>query len=57
MYCQPWCQRLIQNDETALSSDVGFYYKFDFDPQTGRPFGCPGYDQSWVEGNLSNKIT
>ena len=44
MYCQPSCQRWIQNDETALPSDTGFYWKFQSDPVTGRPSGCPGFD-------------
>ena len=50
MQCQPSCQRFIQNDETALSSETGFYWKFESDPVTGRPFGCPGFDKKWLEG-------
>ena len=50
MQCQPSCQRFIQNDETALASETGFYWKFGSDPVTGRPFGCPGFDKKWLEG-------
>ena len=42
--CQPSCQRRIQNDETALAVDVGYYFDFDVDPETGRPSGCPAFD-------------
>ena len=38
------CQRRIQNDETALSTDVGYYLDFDVDAETGRPKGCPSLD-------------
>ena len=40
---------------TALSSDVGFYFKFDRDMATGKPFGCAGMDNNpgWVDGELS----
>ena len=48
MQCQPACQRFIQNDETALSSETGFYWKFESDPNTGRPFGCPGFNEKWL---------
>ena len=51
MQCQPSCQRDIQNDETALASETGFYWKFESDPETGRPFGCPGFDNDkWLTG-------
>ena len=51
MYCQPWCVRAIQNDETALASETGFYWKFNFDPDTGLPSGCPGFDHhNWKPG-------
>ena len=55
MQCQPSCQRDIQNDETALSSETGFYWKFESDPETGRPFGCPGFDNDkWLTGTLAD---
>ena len=38
------CQRFIQNDETALSADVGYYLNFEVDAVTGRPQGCPSFD-------------
>ena len=36
--------RFIANDETALSVDVGFYLDFQVDNITGRPSGCPVFD-------------
>ena len=52
MYCQPDCQRYIQNDETAAASETGFYWKFNSDPDTGRPYGCSGLDSDpkWAKG-------
>ena len=44
MYCQPNCQRPITNDETALPSEVGFYYHFNYNETTGLPSGCPGWN-------------
>ena len=44
MHCQPDCQRPITNDETALPSEVGFYYHFNYNETTGLPSGCPGFD-------------
>ena len=41
-YCQKSCQDRIQNEETALNVDVGYYFDFTVDPETGRPGGCPG---------------
>ena len=40
---------------TALSSDVGFYFKFDRDMATGKPSGCAGLDNNpgWVDGEFS----
>ena len=29
---------------------MGFYYKFESDPTTGRPSGCPGLDKKWAKG-------
>ena len=42
----------IQNDETATPSEAGFYWKFQFDPETGFPSGCPGLDNAkkWKPG-------
>ena len=37
--------RFIANDETALSVDVGFYLDFKVDNITGRPSGCPAFDE------------
>ena len=53
MQCQPWCVRNIQNDETALSSEVGFYWHFDRDAD-GKPSGCPCFDDNpkWTHGIL-----
>ena len=39
-FCQPSCVRNIQNDETALAVDMGYYLDFQVDPETGRPGGC-----------------
>ena len=44
MYCQPSCMKRIQNDETALQAEVGFYRHFLVNETTGRPYGCPGFD-------------
>ena len=51
MRCQPSCQRRIQNDETALQAEVGFYRHFKFNETTGRPYGCPAFDnnRAWME--------
>ena len=46
-FCQSDCVRWIQNDETATPSEMGFYYKFESDPTTGRPSGCRGLDKKW----------
>ena len=51
MQCQPWCQKLLPNGESAMSVDLGLYQKFDNDPETGKPIGCPGFDDKWVNGN------
>ena len=52
LYCNPDCEREIQNDETATPSEAGFYFKFESDPDTGFPYGCPGLDgnKKWVPG-------
>ena len=46
------CQRRIQNDETALATDVGYYLDFDVDPETGRPRGCPSFEAK-ADGGLN----
>ena len=54
MHCQPDCVRNIQNDETALSSEVGFYWHFERDAD-GKPSGCPCFDNSegWQNGKIA----
>jgi len=53
--CDPdSCQRRIQNDETALSVDVGYYLDFDVDAATGRPRGCPSFESKANGGKLRN---
>ena len=42
--CKEGCMKFIANDETALSVDVGFYLDFQVDDITGRPHGCPVFD-------------
>ena len=50
MHCTEECQRFIQNDETAMAADTGFYHKFQIDPATGRPSGCSGFTDKWMQG-------
>ena len=33
---------MIKNGETALGADMGFYFNFTVDPETGKPGGCDG---------------
>ena len=40
--CQESCQYLIKNGETALGADMGFYFNFTVDLETGKPGGCDG---------------
>ena len=54
--CTDKCVRDQQQDETAIPSDVGFYHKFDFDPETGRPSGCPGYESDEWKNDIHHKI-
>ena len=56
MKCQPDCQRRIQNDETALPAEVGFYRHFLFNETTGLPYGCPGFDNDpmWLQGKKAS---
>ena len=50
MYCQPNCTRKIQNDETAVQSDMGFYFHFERNAD-GMPYGCPGMEsEKWMNG-------
>ena len=58
MHCQPDCVKPKRNDETALSSDVGLYMKFNVTPE-GRPTGCEGLDDAWLNGNVvfTGKVT
>ena len=52
MQCQPDCVEPKRNDETALSSDVGLYMKFNITPE-GRPMGCEGLTDEWVNGHVT----
>ena len=58
-YCKPDhpCFGPIERMETATASDVGFYYKFDFDEDTGLPSGCQGFDNDdkWINGKFFEK--
>ena len=56
--CKPECVEYRRNDETALSSDVGFYLKFQVSKE-GRPMGCDGFTEDWVKGNdrITSRIT
>ena len=58
MHCQPDCVKPKRNDETALSSDVGLYMKFNVTPE-GRPTGCEGLDEAWLNGHsvFTGKVT
>ena len=53
--CQPECQKWQQIMETSLAADTGFYYKFESDPVTGKPSGCPGLDKEWPDGRGFSK--
>ena len=52
--CHEDCVRRIQNDETALSVDVGYYLDFQVDPETGRPSGCDSFEESHNSPDWSN---
>ena len=56
-YCKPIedCERWIQNDETAMNCEVGFYLHFDTD-EDGKPTGCEGFDEKWLSGKCITHI-
>ena len=49
MHCQPECVKLLGSDDTALSSDVGFYMKFEagHGSHAGRPQVCDGLEYKY----------
>jgi len=51
MKCNLECQKSISLDESAIPSDTGFFWKFQSDPETGIPSGCPGFPNNWPNGN------
>merc|ERR1719282_1891376 len=53
-YCKENCVKRIQNDETALSVDVGYYLDFEIDPVTGRPDGCDCFSDAYRYPNWTN---
>ena len=57
MHCQPECVELRPMRETALSSDVGFYMKFEVNSggAAGRPEGCDGL--KYKHGRSKNNVT
>ena len=50
--CHPRCVNWNRKGEASLAIDAGFYYHFEFDPKTGEPKGCPGFD----DPNWKNKV-
>ena len=48
--CKPECVKWHQIMETSYAADTGFYFKFESDPVTGKPSGCPGLDKEWEDG-------
>ena len=44
MQCNPSCVEPRGRMEAALPAEVGFYWKFESDPETGLPSGCPNFD-------------
>ena len=48
--CKPECVKWKQIMETSLPAIARFYYKFQSDPVTGKPYGCPGLDGEWDKG-------
>ena len=54
--CKPECVSVRVFDETAIAADMGLYYKFNTDPKTGMPSGCPGFDdEKWVKNLQKDK--
>ena len=52
------CELTVQNRIRHLSSDVGWYFGFDFD-KDGFPIGCPQFDQiakSWMSVGYKNAL-
>ena len=44
----------IERMEQATSSDMGFVFDFQFDEETGLPYGCPGFDNyGWKRGRTT----
>ena len=54
--CQPLCQRRIQNDETALPAEVGFYRHFQFNETTGMPYGCDAFEKPKFKAGQMNSV-
>ena len=52
--CKPNCVKWHQIMETSYAADTGFYFKFESDPETGKPSGCPGLDKEWKNGWHNN---
>ena len=51
--CLDKCQKFRQLGEASLPVDTGFYFKFQSDPVTGKPSGCPGFeDEKWIKGMI-----
>ena len=46
------CQKERNFDETAIAADMGLYFQFNSHPDTGLPYGCPGFDNVTAEGEL-----
>ena len=62
--CQPECEigigeenRLRDDQESAILPDVGLYWHFETDSETGEPFGCPGMEVgNWKNGKIIKNI-
>ena len=44
MQCNPSCVEPRGRMEASLPAELGFYWKFESDPETGMPSGCPNFD-------------
>jgi len=45
--CKPGCEAwrfVVGLDETALSAEMGFYFKFQVNSTNGIAYGCPGFE-------------